>query len=303
MNTSWMLGGMLAATLTLLARAEPAPAPAAKRMTAEEFVASLKFLQGEIKLPGGMATLNVPPNFRYLGPQDAARVLEDAWGNPKGQHPLGMLFAANVSPLTRDAWGIIITFAEDGYVSDKDADQIKYDKLLADMQASVAAGNTQRKAQGYPTLALVGWATAPRYDQATHKLFWAKELAFADNPEHTLNYNVRVLGRHGVLVLNAVAGMRQLAQIEQVMPQVVAFTDFSAGHRYADFQPGTDRLATYGIAALIAGGIAAKAGLFAKLFALLLVAKKFILLGLVAVIAFLKKILGRTKSLPAPGAE
>src|SRR2546426_2131137 len=33
------------------------------------------------------------------------------------------------------------------------------------------------------------------------------------------------------------------------------------GHRYADFVPGTDKVAEYGIAALIAGGVAAKAGL------------------------------------------
>ena len=264
-------------------------------MTAEEFVASLKFQQGDVELPGGMAKLKVPASFRYLGPQDAERVLVQAWGNPKGTGTLGMLFPAYVSPVSENSWGVVITFDEDGYVSDKDADTIKYDKLLAEMQAGVAEGNEARKKAGYPTLALVGWATPPRYDKSTHKLYWAKELAFNDQPEHTLNYNVRVLGRRGVLVLNAVSGMNQLAQIEKVMPDVIAFTEFNDGHRYADFNPNSDRVAAYGIAALIAGGVAAKAGLFAKLFALILAGKKFIIIGAVALLAFLAKFLKRKK--------
>jgi uncharacterized membrane-anchored protein len=290
MKMRWMLAGL---SLVMVAAVGAAPEP--KKMTAEEFVASLKFQQGDVELPGGMAKLKVPASFRYLGPQDAERVLVQAWGNPKGTGTLGMLFPADVSPVSENSWGVVITFDEDGYVSDKDADTIKYDKLLAEMQAGVAEGNEARKKAGYPTLALVGWATPPRYDKSTHKLYWAKELAFNDQPEHTLNYNVRVLGRRGVLVLNAVSGMNQLAQIEKVMPDVIAFTEFNDGHRYADFNPNSDRVAAYGIAALIAGGVAAKAGLFAKLFALILAGKKFIIIGAVALLAFLAKFLKRKK--------
>jgi len=104
-----------------------------------------------------------------------------------------------------------------------------------------------------------------------------------------------VLGRRGVLVLNAVAGMSQLPQIEQAMPEIIAFTGFNAGQRYADFQPGTDRMAAYGLAALIAGGVAAKAGLFAKLFAVLLAGKKIILGAVLAFSALFGKFFKRKK--------
>ena len=274
---------------------QAAPEPEKQTMTAEEFVTSLKFQQGAVTLPGGIATLKVPAHFRYLGPQDAERVLEQAWGNPKGRETLGMLFPSDVSPVEKNAWGVIITFNDDGYVSDKDADAINYDKLLGEMKAGVAESSAARKKDGYSGIALVGWAAAPRYDQQTHKLFWAKELAFEDQPEHTLNYNVRVLGRRGVLVLNAVAGMSQLPQIEKVMPDIIGFTSFNEGHRYADYQPGTDRMATYGIAALIAGGVAAKAGLFAKLFALILAGKKFIIIAVLGLGAAFKKFFKRNK--------
>ena len=120
-----------------------------------------------------------------------------------------------------------------------------------------------------------------------------------DSGHHGLNYNIRVLGREGVLVLNAVADMSQLGRIKNEMQQVTAFTNFTAGNRYADFNDKTDKVAEYGIAALVAGGVAAKLGLFGKLFALLLAFKKLLILGGAAVVSAVYKFLGREKKAPA----
>jgi len=105
-----------------------------------------------------------------------------------------------------------------------------------------------------------------------------------------------VLGRHGYLSLNAVAPIDQLAKVRADMPQVLAMTEFDPGERYADYDSKTDKLAAYGIAALVAGGIAAKAGLFAKLGLMLLALKKFIIIGIAAVVAAVRKLFNRNKS-------
>lgn len=259
------------------------------KVTATEFEASLKYQKGEIVLPGGVATLKIPESFRYLDPKDAEQVLVKAWGNPNGAGTLGMLFPVDVSPVSENSWGVVITYKEDGYVSDKDADSINYDDLLNDMRKGIAEENKKRQKEGFPAVNIVGWATPPHYDKETHKLYWAKELGFGGEKEHTLNYNIRVLGRKGVLVLNAVSAMSQLRTVEKEMQQVLAFTDFNSGFRYADYDSKTDKAAAYGIAALVAGGVAAKAGLFTKLFGLLLAAKKLIIAGVVAVGAFIAK--------------
>jgi uncharacterized membrane-anchored protein len=274
------------------------------KMTAEQFLASLKFQTGKIDLPNNIASLDLPASFRYLNPADSSRVLVDAWGNPPGGTTLGMIFPADVSPLSRNGWGVVITYEEDGHVNDDDATSINYSDLLKDMQASVEEGNEQRKKEGYAAIQLMGWAETPSYDKSSHKLYWAKELAFSDAQEHTLNYNIRVLGRKGVLVLNAVAGMNQLGMIKSQMPTVLSSTNFNAGNGYADFNSITDKVATYGIAALVAGGVAAKMGLFAKLFALIIAFKKFVIIGLIALGAAIKKLLGmRKKETPPAAAE
>lgn len=266
-----------------------------KKMTADEFEASLKYQKGEVLLPNKVAKLTIPDNFRYLSPEDAERVLVDAWGNPAGGETQGMIFPAAVSPLSDDGWGVIITYEEDGHVSDDDADSIKYDDLLKQMQMDVAERNEARRKEGYEPVNLIGWAARPFYEKESHKLYWAKELQFGEEKGHTLNYNIRVLGRKGVLVLNAVAGMNQLPAVEKDMKQVLAFTEFTSGNRYSDFNSSTDKVAAYGIGALVAGGIAAKTGLLAKLVGVLLAAKKVIFVGIVAAGGFIVSIFRKKK--------
>jgi len=269
-------------------------------MSEEEFLAGFNYQTGIVDLPNGVAFLDVPESFRYVGPDDAQRFLEEGWGNPDGSGSLGMLLPVETDLFGPEGWAVIITYQEDGFISDEDADQIDYDELLASMQESVVESNKQRLELGYEPIELIGWAEKPHYDAVAKKMYWAKELKFGADETHTLNYNVRILGRKGVLVMNAVSAMPQLAIIEQDVKQVLAFTEFKEGYRYAEFDPGVDKVAAYGLAALVGGKVAAKVGLFAKLGGLLLAFKKFIVIGLAAIGGFLAKVFKRRKIATEP---
>jgi uncharacterized membrane-anchored protein len=281
---------------------DPPPNAAPRLETVQALAAGLHYQQGNIPLQKGVATLTLPANFRYLSPDDTDTVLHKLWGNPQGPKTLGMIVPSEQSVLTPDAWAVIITYADDGYVKDADAGKIDYAKLLKEMQEGTRAASQEREKQGYKSVELVGWATPPHYDQETHKMYWAKEIRFGGAPATTLNYNIRVLGRSGVLVLNAVAPMASLPEIEAQVPALVQMTDFNPGKRYADFNGSTDKVAAYGLAALVAGGIAAKAGLFKVLWVGLLAFKKLIIIGFIAVSGFIKKLFGRKQPPPAPPA-
>ncbi|AGI25456.1 hypothetical protein H681_17945 [Pseudomonas sp. ATCC 13867] len=252
--------------------AAAATAPAAEsdeEMSPETFVASLHFQKGKVVVGDNLATFDLPDNFVFLDGKDAERVLE-AWGNPpSSEPPLGMLMPADVSPFAAESWAVTVQYEESGYVSDEDAAKIDYAEMLKDMQNDLKEANPQREQQGFEAIQLIGWAAPPRYDAAEKKLYWAKELQFGDAKEHTLNYNIRVLGRKGVLVLNFVAGMEQLPEIEKNVDKVLAMTEFNPGSRYVDFNPSVDKVAAYGLGALIAGKVAAKVGLFATALVLL----------------------------------
>lgn len=283
-------------TLPALAANSPAPAPTAStqpHQTTEQWLATLKQQHGTITLPSGIATLQLNDDFYYLSPADTERLLTEGWGNPPGHKTLGMIIPKSTSPLADNGWGVIVSYKNDGHISDNDAAKIDYADLLKQMQAGDEENNKERHKQGYAGLSLLGWAEPPSYDQGSHKMYWARELKADDAQQTTLNYSIRVLGREGVLELNAVAAMADLQTIKQETPKILAFTNFTDGNRYADYDSKTDKLAPYGLAALVAGGLAAKAGLFAKIGVMLLALKKFIVVGLVVVAGFFRKLFKR----------
>src|SRR5256884_108765 len=138
-------------------------------LTPQQLEAQLHYQTGRIKVRNGLATLELPPDFRYLDARQAAMVLR-AWGNPPGSRTLDMLLPASRSVFAREAWAIVITYDEDGYVKDDDAAKIDYGDLLKKMQQGIRDENDERKRAGYPAVELVGWAEPPRYDSASHKL-------------------------------------------------------------------------------------------------------------------------------------
>jgi len=248
---------------------------------------SFRYQQGHVVLPGGMGELTVPRGFRYLDSAQSNRVLHQLWHNPA--HPtLGMLFPASRGPVSNGSWGYVIEYDPMGYVKDDDADDIKYDELLETMQKETEEENADRTAAGYGAIHLVGWGAKPYYDKKQHTLHWAKLLRFGSGIDQTLNYNVRILGRKGVLVFNAVAEPAQLADIQASIPDLLANVTFVKGQQYTDYSAGIDEVAAYTIGGLVAGKVLAKVGLFAILL-------KFWKLGLLAVggaWAAIKRLLG-----------
>jgi uncharacterized membrane-anchored protein len=216
-------------------------------------------------------------------------------GQPPRQTVLGMIVPTNAPLDSETSWAVVVTYSDEGYVSDEDAAKTDYDALLAELKEGAKEDNAARKQAGYETIELVGWAVPPRYDAASKKLYWAKELAFEGGDQHTLNYDVRVLGRRGFMSLNAVADMSELAAVQNGMQQLLPTAEFQAGARYADYDAGSDKVAGYGVAALIGGGIAAKTGLLAKIGAFLLAGKKLIGMLLVGLVAMVGKLFGKKK--------
>ena len=292
-------------TATAAVHAQDAASPPGDdgdRARVQAFLSSLHYQQGDVALPGSDAQFHLGDGFRMLGREDADKVVEKLWGNPHDDEIIGMVVPSAMPLDDPHSWAVVITRKDDGHVADDDAARIDYADLLQKMKDSDGPENEERRKQNLPEINLVGWAEPPHYDSAAKKMVWARELSSPSMPQHTLNYDIRVLGRSGYLSLNAVAAMSDLSSVREGMNHLLPLVAFEPGKRYADYDPSHgDHLAAYGVAALVAGGIAAKAGLFAKLGVLLLALKKFIVLGIAAVAAFLKKLFGR-KGDPGPKA-
>lgn len=277
----------------------PEQLEAAYQAYAADLLKDITADHGEITLARAPVTLSVPPSIDYYDGKESRTILEDLWGNPPDDTVLGMLFPAGYSPAVAE-WGAVITYEDSGYVSDDDAAHMDYEKLLKDMQASVKRTNPDLEQQGYPTVELVGWAAEPNYDAERHRIDWAKDLIFSSSDgEHTLNYDMRVLGRGGVLSVNFIASMTSLSSVRAAAPEVLAIPDFNEGNRYSDYRKG-DKTAGYGVAALIAGGVGVAA---AKKVGLLGVGLLFLKKGWILLIALFGAIGGWLRRMFGGGAK
>lgn len=253
---------------------------------------ALKYETGVISLPNGIAKLNIPQGFKYLNAQQSKFVISDLWGNPPRTDIEGMIFPESGNPFSDSSYAFIISYDPMGFVKDEDADDIDYDEMLQAMKKEEPAENLERQKQGYPPIHMVGWAQKPFYDKQNKVLHWAKELRFGTDAEvNTLNYDIRILGRKGILSMNAVGTMQELPLVKKDIDKVMHMASFTEGNTYKDFDPKVDQVAAWTIGGLVAGKVLAKAGAFVFL------AKfwKLIVIGFVALGGFLVKLFKRKK--------
>jgi uncharacterized membrane-anchored protein len=265
---------------------------------------AMKYETGKIIIGSGITNLNVPKGFKFLNNEQSNYILSTLWGNPPQKDILGIIFPENGGPFAEHSYAFILTFDEMGYVKDEDADKINYDDLLKQIQKEEVEENVVRKKEGYGSIHMEGWASKPYYDKNNKVLHWAKNLQFENQEDgNTLNYEVRILGRKGVLSMNAVASMSDLDSVKKDIDKVLAIPSFTTGNTYKDFDSKTDNIAAWTIGGLVAGKILLKVGFWAVLAKFFIAAWKFILIGLVAVGGVIKKFFGKKTDAPIAEVE
>ena len=138
-------------------------------------------------------------------------------------------------------------------------------------------------------MTIVGWEMKPRYDETTHNLEWAIRGESEGKP--VVNFNTRLLGRKGVMRVTLVEDPSALEATLPLFKQALGGFSYKEGSRYAEFRSG-DKVAKYGLSALVVGGaaaVAAKSGLLKGLW-------KLIVAAVAGGAAFLKRIFSRNKS-------
>lgn len=287
------VGAPPVAAATTAAAAASDPIAAQQRAAAEKLLKELDRQTGTIPIPAAKADLNLGDRYYFVGPEQSRTILVDIWRNPPAaaNGVLGMVFPKGKS-FVDDTWSAVITYEDTGYVSDDDAKTIDYNEMLANMKASDEAQAPDIRAQGYPAGILQRWAQAPTYDAGKHSLVWARDIKFDDTPEDSLNYDIRLLGREGVLSMNILAGISQLGEVREAAKTFASVGSFRDGARYADYNPATDKKAEYGIAGLIAAGGAAAVAKKVGLLAILAKFGKFLLIGVVALFAAFRNFIG-----------
>lgn len=209
---------------------------------------------------GDVAEVAVPEGFIFAD-GDGTRKFLELNQNPTNGSELGMIATPDLS------WFVTFDFDDSGYVKDDDKGELDADAILDALKEGTKAGNEARKARGWRTVSLLGWASPPKYDEATNNLEWATKLQ-SDSTQHvSVNHSIRLLGRRGVMNADLVVSPETYVSALPPAKQMLAGFQFKSGQRYSEWKQG-DRVAAIGLTGLITGGAlaaAAKSGLLGKL--------------------------------------
>lgn len=252
----------------------------------EEFAAdSIRGRCGAVHLAEAHCTLNVPDGFVFLDPESALHLLVDYWDNSRTQLSsiLGALVPADAGIYYNVETAYVIDYSDAGYVSDDDAGSIDFDELLKSMQKDIEEEN--KKNPSDTQWELLDWPWPPSYDSDRKVLSWARHYRIDGGDHENLNYDVRVLGKDGFVIITAVANPEEKEQLLADNRAIINSVSYDEGYKYSDFDPDTDNVAAWTIGGLVAGKVLAKAGIWAFLakFA------KVIIVGLIAALAAMRK--------------
>jgi uncharacterized membrane-anchored protein len=234
---------------------------------------------------GSVARIKLENSLRFLGAADSSKFIE-LNGNP----PRSDNYVLAPWPLQ---WFAVFKFDGSGYI--RDDEKLDASDLLNTLKKQNEAGMAERRRLGLPVLRLMGWAVDPHYDLGTKRLEWGTRYVTEGSGEETANYTIRILGRSGVMSVVLVSDPSSLTNDVQAVRMALRGFEFVPGERYSEFREG-DKVAEYGLAALIVGGAAAAAAKSGVLKGL----GKFIGIGalalLAAVGAFLRSLFKSKKS-------
>jgi len=232
----------------------------AGNLFAQEEESPINWIQGPtvVDLGDNLAQLDMSDAYLFADGDDTRAVMEYL-GNPPSNEEVGMII-----PNKEDEnWFVVFEYSDIGHVRDDDSDEIDAAAILESYRTGTEAANEERVKMGGTPIHVTGWYEEPFYNPETNNLTWAMMLE-NDEKEQTVNYNIRVLGREGYVSAVLVIDPEALTAMKLELAGIVSNFSYKTGNRYAEYIQG-DKLAKFGLTALIAGGAGAaavKLGLF-----------------------------------------
>ncbi|MFZ6758419.1 DUF2167 domain-containing protein [Undibacterium sp. Ji50W] len=293
----WVLGfvvtfvvACVVAFFSQSAYAQNAAADAEVKAAFDEAKKVMRQGPAEIKMID-QAVLNLPAGQVFIPMPEAGRIMR-AMGNSSDPSLLGAIFPEE------GHWMIVARYQKSGYIKDDDARDWNADDLLKSLKDGTEEGNKDRRQRGIRELELVGWAEKPNYEAPTHRLVWSAITKGKQdgNDKQGVNYNTYALGREGYISMNLVTALNELPQQKSIAKNLLGQLQFLDGKRYSDFNSSTDKVAEYGLAALVAGVAVKKLGLLAIIAAFFAKSIKLVLVAVVGLGALVGKLFGRNKA-------
>src|SRR5262249_23595120 len=182
-----------------------------------------------VTLGSDIAQIVLDKKYVFAKQDDAKKIMELS-GNLLTNKEVGLVMPRN----SKENWFVLFEYDPVGYIRDNEKDNIDSALLLENIKQATVASNKTRKERGFSGLHVLGWHEPPHYDPQSNNLVWAI-LARDDAGSEIVNYNIRMLGRHGYMSVVLVTDPPQLAVLKPDVQNVIANFSYKKGKSYAEF--------------------------------------------------------------------
>ena len=237
--------------IALLVLAAPARAQDAKSDAIAKEIEQMTWLENTtVTLPDSHGRLIIPDDYAAIVGHDALRMLEITNGKPSNKKSEANVFSSDLKAQ------IDFDFIGTGYVSEDDWNTFDPKALLQSVIEATEEQNKERRAEGLPEMHAVKWLHQPTYNISNHTAFWAIQ-GTDSNGGGIVNSTALRLGRTGFERLVLIEDIKDYKPVGSPLDLMLASFSFSPGDTYEDHL-NTDKIAGYGIAALVGTVVGAK---------------------------------------------
>jgi uncharacterized membrane-anchored protein len=204
-----------------------------------------------LDLGNNIAQIDLGKDYQFANSEDTIKLME-YYGNPPNPNIVG-----SIAPKHGDAsWFILFNYSPLGYVRDDERDNIDSAAILESIKRGQEKANKTRETKGFPPINIVGWHEKPHYDANSHNLVWT--LLGEVSRAQVAYYNVRLLGRYGVMSVVLTTELSTLDTHKSEIENIIAAFSYKKGKSYSEFIQG-DRVSKDSLTDLIASGTGAVA--------------------------------------------
>ena len=233
-----------------------------------------------VDLGDKVAEIELGSAYTFANAADTRRLMQFV-GNLVSNREVGLITQKDSS----GEWYMLFAYESVGFIKDDEKEDINADKILASIRKSTEAANKIRMRQGHTPVKVLGWHIEPYYDEETNNLIWA--ILGEESGQKIVNYNTRLLGRHGYMSAILVTDLESFKTLDTKVDEILSGFSYKEGKTYAEFVQG-DKIAKYGLTALVAGGaatVAAKTGLLKILLKFLAKGGKLAIVGVMVAVS------------------
>lgn len=205
---------------------------------------------GSHPLQNSHSSISIPDGYALVLGSDADAIYKNI-GEPAVESLEA--YVCNLSNLDN---AVLFQNFQIGYVSTDDWKDIDPKALLSAIIENTEEGNKERLKNGNSEMHTLGWIQEPTLDKHSNTVYWAIELDRGEN-ENIINAVALRLGREGYEEITWVTPISAYVPLGGELEVMLRAHRFDAGYRYDDYKAG-DRIAEYGIAALVAASMGEK---------------------------------------------